>query len=435
MIELQLEGLVGPTHNYAGLSFGNVASAVHAKSISRPRDAALQSLAKMKRLHELGVPVAVMPPHPRPDLSILTRLGYSGDPADMLQQVWSDSPSLAAAIWSASSMWTANAGTISPSCDTEDGRMHVTPANLFGTLHRSFEPRYTYRLLKRIFGDAQYFDVHEPLNVTTRLADEGAANHMRLSNGYAKGLHLFVYGATPASPHLPEQFPARQQRAASEEIAKQHLLDLKQTIYIQQLPDAIDAGVFHNDVIAMSHHALLICHERAFVDQEAVLETLRQKTSVQPLQIRVIREAELPLADAVATYFFNAQLISLPDGGTHILFPHECAGHPAASALCQRLIQECEAVKSVEYINLRESMKNGGGPACLRLRVPLTETELSAMHQGVRFTPALYEQLGELVTRSYPEQLAPDDLRDHRVAQTLLGVHEQIIQLLGLEGV
>lgn len=425
MIELQLEGLVGPTHHYAGLSFGNVASATHAHSVSRPREAALQSLAKMKRVHDLGVPVAVMPPHPRPNYSVLNRLGIHGDPAAMLRDAEAESPTLTSAIWSASSMWTANAATVSASTDSADGRVHLTPANLFSTLHRSFEARYTHQLLQQIFADTQHFMVHDPLNVTTRLADEGAANHMRLIDTDGRGINVFVYGATPDSPHHPKQFPARQQRAASEDIAAQHHLPQQQTLYVQQSPDAIDAGVFHNDVIAMSHGSLLICHERAYVDQDAVLEQLQQRG----VTVRVVREDELSLADAVKTYFFNAQLLELPDGGIHILFPQECAEHAQAKALCDGL----HIMASHEFLNLRESMKNGGGPACLRLRVPLNEMELAAMHQGARFSERLYGRLGELITAEYPEQFTPDDLHDAALGERLLAVQAKIVGLLELK--
>src|SRR4051794_41421658 len=83
-LEVNFDGIVGPTHNYAGLSFGNVASQAHGGSVSHPREAALQGLAKMKFLHDLGVRQAVLPPQPRPDLGTLRRLGFGGSDADLL---------------------------------------------------------------------------------------------------------------------------------------------------------------------------------------------------------------------------------------------------------------------------------------------------------------------------------------------------------------
>jgi len=63
-LELQLDGLVGPTHHFGGLSVGNLASMRHAGWQSRPRQAALQGLAKMRQVLALGVPQAVLPPSP-----------------------------------------------------------------------------------------------------------------------------------------------------------------------------------------------------------------------------------------------------------------------------------------------------------------------------------------------------------------------------------
>jgi len=428
MIELQLEGLVGPTHNYAGLSFGNVASATHAQSVSHPRAAALQSLEKMQAVQARGIPVAVMPPQPRPDLSILTRLGYQGSVQAMLDAAWRDAPDLAAAIWSASSMWTANAATVAPSADALDERLHLTPANLFSTFHRAIEPRTTTHFLRQLFAEPTQCVVHDPLPVTTRLADEGAANHMRLVDDHGRGLHVFVFGATPDSPHHPRRYPARQQRAACEAITRMHQLPPEQCIYLQQAPEAIDAGVFHNDVIAMSAGSLLICHERAYVDQAGVLDML----AARGITVRVIRERELSLAKAVATYFFNAQLLEPQAGRMTIIFPQECAEQPETKALCERLPDELPMVKDITFLNLRESMQNGGGPACLRLRVPLSEAELAAMPPGARFSQRLYQRLGELISADYPEQLEPGELGDAALAKRLQAVQDRIMSLLGL---
>src|SRR3954469_13600147 len=127
--EVNFDGLVGPTHNYAGLSYGNVASMKHKLSVSNPRQAALEGLEKMKFLASLGVKQAVLPPHERPHLQTLRRLGFSGSDADVLRTAQQRDPTLLAMVSSASTMWTANAATISPSADSEDHRAHFTPAN------------------------------------------------------------------------------------------------------------------------------------------------------------------------------------------------------------------------------------------------------------------------------------------------------------------
>lgn len=426
--ELQLEGLVGPTHNYAGLSFGNVASASNAGDVSNPRAAALQSLEKMKFVHELGAPVAVFPPCPRPRFDVLKRLGFSGNDATMLSAAWAQSPELVANIWSASCMWAANAATVTPSCDATDGALHLTPANLFSTLHRSIESRDTKPLLEKLFPAAI---VHEPLPVTTRLADEGAANHMRFcATDGTQGVQVMVYGASPDSKLHPAHFPARQQKAASEAVMRAHTANTDKVLYWQQLPEAIDAGVFHNDVIAMSHNNLLIAHEKAFVDQPQALASL--KKLMPEIKIRQISCTELPLADAVKSYFFNAQLLSAPDGSVIILFPSECEERPQVKALCEQLMQEGLGVSAVYFLNLRESMRNGGGPACLRLRVPTTTTERAAMHPGAMFDLRLYNRLKSLVESRYRDRIAPADLSDIAFAQEALAVQGEILTVLGL---
>src|SRR3954449_10665729 len=96
--EVNFDGIVGPTHNYAGLSFGNVASMSHRRAVSSPKQAALQGLAKMKFLHGLGVMQAVLPPHERPHLPTLRRLGFTGDDADILAKVVREDPTLLAAV-------------------------------------------------------------------------------------------------------------------------------------------------------------------------------------------------------------------------------------------------------------------------------------------------------------------------------------------------
>lgn len=429
LAELQIEGLVGPTHNYAGLAPGNVASTVNAQTTSNPQEAALQSLEKMKFVSDLGVPVAIMPPHPRPALNALKRMGYSGTQSELIAAAYAESPELLANIYSSSNMWVANAGTVSPSSDCADGKLHITPANLISSLHRSIEPRTTTEYLRRIFADKEHFTVHDPLNVTATMGDEGAANHMRLCDAEGtEALHIFIYGSDPSSQHHPRHFPARQQKLASETVAQRHQISPEYCTYIQQHPDAIDAGIFHNDVIAMSHGSLLVYHEMAFVDAKETLEQLQ--TRYPWLILRKVTESELPLAGAVSTYFFNAQMLSLPSGGTTIIFPTECKEHPAAHSLSQKLVEEVNPVESVHYLNCRESMKNGGGPACLRLRVPMTDDEIDAMHQGVRFNQRIYQRLGNLITERYRTSLTPDELHDIALADESLETHKQIFSLL-----
>ncbi|MBV8781268.1 MAG: N-succinylarginine dihydrolase, partial [Phycisphaerae bacterium] len=133
--EYNFDGIVGPTHNYAGLSPGNLASARNKQSVSNPRAAALEGLAKMRLLHDLGVPQAVLPPQERPHVATLHALGFNGSDHQVIKRAFAVDPTLVAACTSASAMWAANAATVSPSADTADHRIHFTAANLCGLLH------------------------------------------------------------------------------------------------------------------------------------------------------------------------------------------------------------------------------------------------------------------------------------------------------------
>ena len=119
--ELNIDGLVGPTHNYGGLSYGNVASQNNCQVASNPREAARQGLAKMKALMDMGFAQAVLAPQERPDVQALRACGFSGSDAQVIEKAAREAMPLLVASCSASSMWTANAATVSPSADTADG--------------------------------------------------------------------------------------------------------------------------------------------------------------------------------------------------------------------------------------------------------------------------------------------------------------------------
>ena len=167
----------------------------HGGLLSNPKEGALQGLAKMKSLMDAGYAQGVLPPQQRPDIGALRDLGFSGSNSNVLARAAKEAPQLLRAVCSASSMWTANAGTITPSVDAPDGRVHFTPANLQSSFHRYLEPQTTGRVLQAIFRDEQHFAHHPVLPATPAFSDEGAANHTRLGGEYGDpGVHLFVYG-------------------------------------------------------------------------------------------------------------------------------------------------------------------------------------------------------------------------------------------------
>ncbi|MET0795638.1 MAG: N-succinylarginine dihydrolase [Polyangiaceae bacterium] len=409
MREYNFDGLVGPTHHYAGLSYGNLASARHGGLPGDPRSAALQGLEKARFLAKLGVGQALLPPPLRPNLRALHRLGFSGATRDVLPRALRVAPELLALCSSSSSMWAANAATVAPSCDTADGRVHFTPANLSSMFHRSLEAETTTATLRAIFADPERFVVHDPLPSGALFADEGAANHSRLVT--ARGvLHVFGWGRAADASASSRAFPARQTREASVACARLHGLREDQLLLLQLAPAGIDAGAFHSDVLCVGNEQLLLVHELAFAGA-APLAELRARLGDE-LQLVVATDAELPVADAVHAYPFNSQLVTLPDGGMAVIAPEESRNTPTARAFLERVLSEQNAVRAVHYVDVNGSMKNGGGPACLRLRVPLTDDERAAIPARVLLDDALYEAVRVWILRHYRDRVTPADLGD-----------------------
>jgi len=409
MREYNFDGLVGPTHHYAGLSYGNLASARSRGQAGDPRSAALQGLEKMRFLAQLGVAQALLPPPLRPNLHALHRLGFAGVSRDVLPRALRVAPELLALTGSSSSMWAANAATVAPSRDTADGRVHFTPANLSSMFHRSLEAESTTATLRAIFADSERFVVHDPLPAGALFADEGAANHSRLATSEAV-LHVFGWGRAADASAAPRGFPARQTREASVACARLHGLREDQLLFLQQAPEAIDLGAFHSDVLCVGNEQLLLVHELCFAGA-APLAELRSRLG-EEFELVVATDAELPVADAVHAYPFNSQLVSLPGGGMAIVAPEESRTTPTARAFLERVLSERNAVSAVHYVDVNGSMKNGGGPACLRLRVPLTEDEALAIPARVLLDDALYEAVRAWILRHYRDRVAPADLGD-----------------------
>ncbi len=432
--EANFDGLVGPTHNYAGLSFGNVASYSNAAQASNPKSAAKQGLKKAKSLADLGMIQGVLAPQERPDLYSLRRMGFSGSDAEVLNQAAKHAPALLNACCSASSMWTANAATVSPSADTRDGKVHFTPANLVDKLHRSIEPITTGNILKATFKDERFFKHHQHLPEHASFGDEGAANHTRLCNDYGhSGVELFVYGQEATNPNAikPTKFPARQTLEASQAVARLHQLDDESSVFIQQNPHVIDQGVFHNDVISVGNQNVLFYHEQAFLNTDAKFEEIRRKMNAYVHFVKVSTE-QVSINDAVKSYLFNTQIITLPNGDMAIIAPTNCQENPAVFAYLNELVTLGTPIKQVQYYDVKQSMQNGGGPACLRLRVAMSELEVSAVNQHTLMNDALFNKLNVWVDKHYRDSLEVKDLADPQLiieSRTALDELTQILKL------
>ncbi len=402
MREINFDGLIGPTHNYAGLSFGNLAATSNAGAEARPRAAALQGLGKMRRLIGLGLTQGFLPPHDRPATGFLRAVGFAGDDDAVCAAAFRADPVLLANACSASAMWTANAATVSPAPDTADGRCQLSVANLSTNLHRSIEQDETLRILSLAFRDPAHFAVQAAL--PARLGDEGAANHMRLTTGHgARGVEVFVYGLPQ-----PGGFPARQSRTASEAIARRHGLDPAMALFVQQSDAAIQAGAFHNDVVAVANETMLFTHEQAFENPADFYAQLRSR--IPGLTIVEAPADRVSLADAVGSYLFNSQLVTLPEGGMALITPGEVRDNPRVWSWLSEQVGGNGPIARVEVIDVRESMRNGGGPACLRLRVAVDDAAYAAIDRRFLLDEARCALIERIVETHWPESIALADL-------------------------
>ena len=387
--EINFDGIVGPSHNYAGLSLGNLASARNAGAVSQPRAAALQGLDKMRANHRLGLAQGIFLPHPRPDRRWLAELGTSIEAAD---------PVLAANAMSASAMWAANAATVSPSPDAADGRCHLTVANLRTMPHRSHEWPATLAQLELAFA-SDAFAVHGP--VPPAFGDEGAANHMRLARAHGEaGVEIFVYGVSGGP------FPARQDVEASRAIARLHRLDPERVVFAAQSEEAIAAGAFHNDVVAVANERVLFAHEQAFADKDAVIEACERL--VPGFEYVEVPAAEVPLADAIRSYLFNAQLVTPPDGQPTLILPSEARESPTVWRWIERHVAGNGPIRRIEVVDVRQSMANGGGPACLRLRVV---ADPGSVDPRFIVDEAKLDRIAAVIAREWPEQIHHEELQ------------------------
>ncbi|MEM1410063.1 MAG: N-succinylarginine dihydrolase, partial [Pseudomonadota bacterium] len=412
--EVNFDGLVGPTHNYGGLSLGNVASMASQEKTSNPREAALQGLAKMRMLVRRGFTQGFLPPHERPHLGMLRRFGFDGSDQDILAKAARDAPLLLKNCSSASAMWTANAATVTPSTDSRDGRLHATAANLGSMFHRSLEHPFTTKVLSAAFhGDL--FRMHDAVPFGGAMGDEGAANHGRLAAEHgAPGLHLYVYGRSAFERQAETRFPARQALEASRAVADQHGVPDAQRLFIKQNPAAIDAGAFHNDVVSVANGPVLLYHEKAFADRKSVVDAIKTKADAlgfEPILIEV-PSSEVSLHDAVTSYLFNSQLLTRDDGAMVLLLPSEAEQNAATRRWCEKVISGDNPIRETIFADLRQSMRNGGGPACLRLRVVMSDAERSAMRPGFLLDEQRITKLEEWVRRYYRDRLEARDIAD-----------------------
>lgn len=436
--EVNFDGIIGPTHNYGGLSYGNEASMKHRFEVSNPKEAALQGLAKMKFMMDLGVKQAVLPPHERPHFPTLRSLGFKGNEAAILQAVQKEAPWLISLCSSAASMFAANAATVTASIDSIDYHAHFTPANMASNFHRSLEAGMTSKLLKIIFPNPVLFTHHAPLMSQYFFFDEGSANYMRFCKQHnGPGVQLFVFGQKLVSEEtISYKYPPRQMEEASKAIARNHQSFPGNAIFVMQNPEVINAGVFHNDVIATCNQNILFCHEKAFANQKIFLHFLAkkiQKVCDIDLSIIEVKNEEISLQNVIDSYIFNSQIVTLPNGTMRMVAPIECQENKEVFTYLNTLTNKADnPISSLHFIDLRQSMKNGGGPGCMRLKVLLNENELAQTHQGVILNEKLYNRLVQWVNRHYRTELKQADLADPHLTSEMQIALDELTQILDL---
>jgi len=410
LVEINFDSIVGPTHNYAGLSLGNLAATAHAGDVAYPRAAALQGLEKMRAAMALGLAQGFLVPLPRPDEAWLERLA-----ADRTTD-----PALVAGAWSASAMWAANAATVSPAPDTADGRCHLTVANLVIMPHRAHEWPDTLKQLHLAFADERYFAVHAP--APPCFGDEGAANHLRLTRAHGEpGLEIFVYGRASGA------FPARQHLQASQIVARRHGLDADRVLFIEQNPAAIAAGAFHNDVVAVANEGVLLAHEQAFADRDSAYAAIREK--FPEVEIVTVPASAISLAEAVRSYLFNGQLVTLPAGDMALVIPTEAWDSPPVRQWLDTMFASNGPIRRAIPVDVRQSMANGGGPACLRLRVVANP---STIDPRFMLDAAKADAMEQVISRLWPATLEPRQLGDSRLADEVRTARAALLEAINL---
>jgi succinylarginine dihydrolase len=410
VVEINFDGIVGPSHNYAGLSSGNLASSKNAGGVSHPRAAALQGIEKMRANLRLGLTQGFFLPQIRPDTNWLQSLGHSDEHGI--------EPHIRAAAMSASSMWAANAATVSPAPDTHDGRCHLTVANLMTMPHRAHEWQATLDQLWIAFADSA-FAVHGP--VPPPFGDEGAANHMRLCAHHgAPGIEVFVYGVRGGA------FPARQHIEASKAVARLH--GVTNALFVEQSEEAISAGAFHNDVVAVANERVLFAHEQAFADKAAFYADLHRL--LPEVEIVEVPASVVSLADAIGSYLFNAQLVTLPGGGgMALILPTEAQANPRVWGWLEQLVAGNGPIRRLVPVDVRESMANGGGPACLRLRVV---TDPATVDPRFLVDEARLDMLADVIAAHWPEAIAPMDLASGALIADIGRARQALVNALGI---
>ena len=169
----------------------------------------------------------------------------------------------------------------------------------------------------------------------------------------------------------------------------------------------IAAGAFHNDVVAVANERVLFTHEQAFEHPDQTYADI--KRMMPEAEIIIVPANRVSLADAIQSYLFNAQLVTLSDGGMALILPSEAQDNARVWGWLTEMVEGNGPIRKLVPVDVRQSMANGGGPACLRLRVV---ADPATVDQRFIADAHKLDIIAEVVTVHWPETIVPDQLGD-----------------------
>ena len=154
------------------------------------------------------------------------------------------------------------------------------------------------------------------------------------------------------------------------------------------------------------------------------------------LQVIAVPADAVSLEDAVRSYLFNSQLLTVPgQQGALLVVPVECREVPSVQEYLMALESESPLIGKVRFFDLRQSMNNGGGPACLRLRVVMSKQQIAETDANVLLTASLYRQLRHWIENHYRDRLTMNDLQDPNLLDECRTALDELTQLLKIGSV
>ena len=244
------------------------------------------------------------------------------------------------------------------------------------------------------------------------------------------GFQIFVFGSTAFDAH--HDIIARQAEEISQAVSTQHQLDPDRVLFLKQNEQAINSGSFHNDIVSLANEEVFIFHQEAFADRVELERVLHHmKDHVKGFHPIEILSEDISLDDLVSSYLLNSQLITVKNNEMMMLLPEEVQNHPN----CMRWLDEIKSsspVKHIEFVDIRQSMMNGGGPACLRFKTVVNNDEFDKINKKFLLSPKKLMDLRALVSKHYRDQLNPEDLLDIKLMQESYTFLDELTQLLDL---